>query len=83
MLSKYSDTEISRMIREQKPLPANYRARVQLRDDLRGGEPRHVRVRVGVVHHLVSGVVERLYALRIFVHPLADDKERRARVVLR
>ena len=41
-----------------------------------------MRVSVGVVHHLVPGVVERLYALRVFVHPLADDKERRLHVVL-
>lgn len=32
MSAKYSDSEIARMIGERKPLPDNYRSRVQLRD---------------------------------------------------
>jgi len=32
MPAKYSDAEIARMIQERKPLPDNYRARVQLRE---------------------------------------------------
>jgi hypothetical protein len=32
MPAEYSDTEIAQMIQERKPLPKNYRARVQLRD---------------------------------------------------
>jgi len=32
MAAKYSDNEILNMIRERKPLPANYRSRIQLRD---------------------------------------------------
>ena len=57
-------------------------AAIHLIDDLFCGELCHVRVRIGMVHHLVSGVVERLYALRIFVHPLADNKERCPHAVL-
>jgi len=32
MPAKYSDSEIGRMIAERKPLPDNYRSRIQLRD---------------------------------------------------
>ena len=37
---------------------------------------------IGMVHHLMPGVVQRLHALRVFIHPFADDKERRLHAVL-
>ena len=30
---------------------------------------------IGMVHHLMPGVVERLHRLRVFIHPVAHDKE--------
>jgi len=43
MPAKYSDSEIARMIEERKPLPDNYRSRVQLRDK-RGHKERELDV---------------------------------------
>lgn len=43
MPTKYSDSEIARMIEERKPLPDNYRQRVQLRDK-RGHKERELDV---------------------------------------
>ena len=51
-------------------------------NDLLGGEAVVVGVGVGVVHHLVARVVEGLHRLRVFVHPVSDDKEGRLHLVL-
>ena len=43
MPAKYSDAEIARMVQERKPLPSNYRTRIQLRDK-RGHKERELDV---------------------------------------
>ena len=43
MIAKFTDAEIARMIAERKPLPDNYRSRVQLRDK-RGHKERELDV---------------------------------------
>ena len=47
----------------------------QVGQDLVGGQLGIVGVGVGVVHHLVAGVVEGLHRLRIFVHPLPHHEK--------
>ena len=50
-------------------------AGVQVGGHLVGGQLGVVGVGVGVVHHLVTRVVQGLYRLRIFVHPVPHYKE--------
>ena len=50
-------------------------AGLHIGDDRLAGELRHVGVGVGVVHHLVAGVVEGLDGLRVFVHPVPHHEE--------
>lgn len=37
---------------------------------------------IGMIHHLMAGVVEGLYRLRIFVYPLANHKKGGGNLVL-
>ena len=57
-------------------------AGVQVGHHLIRGQLGVVGVGVGVVHHLVSCVVEGLHRLGIFVHPLAHHKEGGGHAVL-
>ena len=50
-------------------------AAVQLRLDLVGAQLGEISVVVGMVHDLVSRIVQRLYRFRIFVHPFSHHKK--------
>jgi len=51
-------------------------------DDLSAGELVHMGVGVGVVHDLMSRVVERLDRLRVLIHPVSHHKEGGGHMVL-
>ena len=57
-------------------------AGLHIGNDLLFGELRHMGVIVGVVHHLVPGIMERLDRFGVFIHPRAYHKKRCLDVIL-
>lgn len=57
-------------------------ARCHIGDDLLGGERIEMVVRIGVVHHLMPRIDDRLRGVGILRRPVADDEKRRLDIVL-